>query len=408
MPLTSSPQPTDILGVFVINSRPDTTFPRMVLPKAGVVASSCSVAFLPQDGICCRLLRGHHHGRGLEGLLAAPLGPCSRSCAPLWATPPHPCTSGGVLCAAQACFNGNLGERTEVRTPVNSCCLFVEEAGKAPGVLPLLLATSGGIQPIPIAPSNSRSACWNYPQWRSTCVLGYLENGLRVPIPTTRRWTATASYLHCHKSFSLPENKIWLQSGGTELQMTWHFSFLGDYFALGDAFTLKESHHNSNLWEIGSVLFTSKQEELSPNYYWWALKDCSTVAQHKPGLHFIPQPALVCTWSSAASPVHAGHGRWSLKLQQVADAPHQTFSSEERLTGCGWRTSLLFAIWMLKGSSGWREACEMSKKALSVQQVMEGSQLSACFLLSVEGRWGAQVTPPSRTHSFPLLKDCRK
>lgn len=159
MSLTSSPQPTDILGVFVIKSRPDTTFPRVVWPKAGVVASSCNVAFLPQDGICCRLLKGHHDGRGLEGLLVALLGPCSRSSAPLWATPPHLCTSGGALCAAQACFNGNLGEGTEVRTATNSCWLFVEEAGKAPGVLPLLLATSDGIQPIPIAPSNSRSAC---------------------------------------------------------------------------------------------------------------------------------------------------------------------------------------------------------------------------------------------------------
>lgn len=110
MSLTSSPQPTDILGVFVIKSRPDTTFPRVVWPKAGVVASSCNVAFLPQDGICCRLLKGHRDGRGLEGLLVALLGPCSRSSAPLWATPPHLCTSGGALCAAQACFNGNAGD----------------------------------------------------------------------------------------------------------------------------------------------------------------------------------------------------------------------------------------------------------------------------------------------------------
>lgn len=54
--------------------------------------------------------------------------------------------------------------------------------------------------------------------------------------------------------------------------MTWRFSSFGDYIAAGDAFPFKESHHNSNLWEIGSVLFTSKQEEFSSKYYLISIK----------------------------------------------------------------------------------------------------------------------------------------
>lgn len=167
--------------------------------------------------------------------------------------------------------------------------------------------------------------------------------------------------------------------------MTWHFSSFGDYVAPGDAFPFKESYHNSNLWEIGSVLFTSKQEKFSQNHYLISIKRLYHCNTTKNCLHFILQLSLVCIWILAVSPFHLGQNLWSLKLQQATHASHHAFCMEECLMSGGWWSLMPFTIQMLEGSSGWREACGMPKKALSVQQVREGSQLSFLFLLRCGG-----------------------
>lgn len=102
----------------------------------------------------------------------------------------------------------------------------------------------------------------------------------------------------CQSCFSLLENKIRLQSGETNLQMTWHFSSLSDCISPGDAFPFKENHDNSNLWDIGSVRFTSKQEEFSLNCYLIRIKR----SYHWSYLHFILHPSLVCILATSPSP----------------------------------------------------------------------------------------------------------
>lgn len=105
---------------------------------------------------------------------------------------------GGVVCVTQAYFNGDLQERTRLKTPTALCSLFVEVVRKAllsshcswPSQLAgwlfgqrdkrdlassRLLYPSVG-PPAETISSGAASVCWGYP-----------ENDLRVPVTTAER-----------------------------------------------------------------------------------------------------------------------------------------------------------------------------------------------------------------------------
>lgn len=161
--------------------------------------------------------------------------------------------------------------------------------------------------------------------------------------------------------------------------MTWHFSSLGDCISPGDVFPFKKNHHNSNLWDVWSALFTSKQEEFSLNCYLIKIKR----SYHWSYLRFILQPSLVFILATSPFPWGRicdswGYNRWPMLHIMLSPWKKCLMSS-------GWWSLMLVTIQMLKGSSGWREACGMPKKALPLQWVREDSQLSVLFLVMNTG-----------------------
>lgn len=178
--------------------------------------------------------------------------------------------------------------------------------------------------------------------------------------------------------------------------MTWHFSPFGDYIAPGDAFPFQERHHNSNLWEMGSVLFTSKQEESSLNCYLISIKrlyHCNTIQNC---LYFILQPSLVYIWISVASACHLGQHLLSLKLQTVL-----------YITLSPWK-NVLWAVggdlWCHPPSKCWEDLqiegrlVECQRKPYLCSGWGKGPSSQSSSYWSVEGWWWTQVTP-SRTCS---------
>lgn len=171
--------------------------------------------------------------------------------------------------------------------------------------------------------------------------------------------------------------------------MTWHFSSLSDCISPGDVFPFKENHHNSNLWEIGSVLFTSKQEEFSLNFYLIRIKR----SYHWSYLHFILHPSLVCIL--AISPFPWGRicdswrkNRWP-KLHIMLSLEKKAYEHSVVIFDAIYYPNAE-RVFMLRGS--WWNAKESSEwgKTLS-------SQFSSWL-------W-TQVTPPWWTHSYIPFTD---
>lgn len=173
--------------------------------------------------------------------------------------------------------------------------------------------------------------------------------------------------------------------------MTWHFSSFSDCISPGDVFPFKENHHNSNLWEIGSVLFTSKQEEFSLNFYLIRTKRL----YHWSYLHFILHPSLICILAISPFPWGRICNSWRKNMLHIMLSPWK--KGLWAVGGDIW-CYLLSKCWKGFRAEGKLVECHRKPYLCSEWGKTLSSQSSSWL-------W-TQVTPPWWTHSYIPFTDC--